>query len=62
MTPLPQPNTRGILAEDDLPERVFGAVERGAKVTTDLSDGWDHKPYLERPLAEVRAEIHVDPA
>lgn len=62
MTPLPQPSTRGLLAEEDLPERVFRAVERGAKVNVDLSDGWDYWPYLERPLAEVRAELHVDPA
>lgn len=35
------------------------AIERGASLSIDLSDGWDFWPYLERPLDEVRVLLGV---
>ena len=42
VTPLDQPHSIGILAEEGLADAFFVAVERGSRVPIDLSDGWDH--------------------
>lgn len=39
--------------------QFFEAIERGAAMSIDLSDGWDFRPYLGRPLDEVRALLGV---
>jgi hypothetical protein len=36
-------------------------VERGSRVPIDLSDGWDHWAWVERPLAQARAELNITP-
>ncbi|MEW6268838.1 MAG: hypothetical protein AB1689_06020 [Thermodesulfobacteriota bacterium] len=40
-------------------EQFLDAIERGAEVPVDLSDGWDCWPYLELPLEEARARLGV---
>jgi hypothetical protein len=37
-------------------------VQQGSKLGADLSDNWDHWAYVERPIDEVRAMLHLDPA
>jgi ubiquinone biosynthesis protein Coq4 len=61
VTPLEQPHTVGILAQEDLADRFFEALLRGTQVNTDLSDGWDYWPFLDRPLDEVRRALNVLP-
>jgi hypothetical protein len=61
VTPLPQPHAGGIFTHAGLPARVLRAVQRGSKLTADLTDGWDHWAYVERPLEEVRALLHIEP-
>ncbi len=61
VTPLPQPESVGILAEEGLADRFFEAVERGSRVKTDLSDGWDHWAWVEKPLEKARAELDIPP-
>jgi len=61
VTPLPMPKLGGIFAREDIPDLVFRAVERGAKLNIDLSDGWDHWPHVGKPLADVRASLGVEP-
>lgn len=52
------PKERGFF----VPSRVFAAFERGAAMTEDLSaPGFDPWPLFPRPLAEVRAALHVLP-
>lgn len=60
MTPLPQAHSEGILAEPGLAEKVFAALERGSKVTMDLTDHWNHWDYVERPVDEVRQLLHIE--
>ena len=62
VTPLPQPNVGGIFAREGMAERVVRALERGSKLTIDLSDGWDHWAHVERPIDEVAAALHLEPA
>jgi hypothetical protein len=62
VTPLPQPPGGGIFAQEGVPERLIRAIRQGSKLTTDLSDGWDHWAHVERPLDEVRAILHLEPA
>lgn len=57
VTPLPQPNTTGILATPGLPDRIFAALERGGRMRVDLSDHWDHWAYMPMPLEVARAEL-----
>jgi len=59
VTPLPQPNMTGIFAEEGLADGFFRAIERGSRVTVDLSDHWDHWAYVERPIDEVRRELGI---
>jgi hypothetical protein len=42
-------------------EKVMTALGRGAQCTADLSDRWDFWAHAERPLAELRAELHIPP-
>jgi hypothetical protein len=62
VTPLPQPDAGGVFAREGMLERVIRAVQQGSKLAADLSDGWDHWAYVERPIDEVRAVLHLDPA
>jgi len=41
--------------------QLFEAIERGAALTADLSDGWDFWPYLDLPLDEARLRLNVAP-
>jgi hypothetical protein len=61
VTPVDQPNTVGILAQDGLADAFFVAVERGSRLPIDLSDGWDHWAWVEKPLAQARAELNITP-
>ena len=61
VTPLPQPDMSGILAQEGLADRFLEALERGSQVNTDLSDNWDHWAWVEKPLDQVRAELNVPP-
>jgi hypothetical protein len=61
VTPVDQPNSVGILAQEGLADAFFVAVERGSRVPIDLSDGWDHWAWVEKPLAEARAELNITP-
>lgn len=42
-------------------DAVMTALARGAACKVDISDGWSFWPHVERPLAEVRAELGVTP-
>jgi hypothetical protein len=61
VTPVDQPNSVGILAEPGLADAFFVAVERGSRVPIDLSDGWDHWAWVEKPLAQARSELNITP-
>jgi hypothetical protein len=53
--------TVGVLGKPGVAELMFKAIERGAKVNTDLSDKWDYWPYVEMPIDEVRRRLNVLP-
>jgi hypothetical protein len=61
VTPIPQPHSEGILGEPGLAEKVWRALERGGKVRVDLSDGWNHWEYVDKPIDEVRRLLGVEP-
>ena len=61
VTPVDQPVSIGILAKEGLADAFFVAVERGSRVPIDLSDGWDHWAWVEKPLAQARAELNITP-
>lgn len=61
VTPVDQPVSFGILANEGMADRFFVAVERGSHVPIDLSDGWDHWAWVEKPLEQARAELHIPP-
>jgi hypothetical protein len=61
VTPVPQPDSVAILAQDGLADAFFIAVDRGARLPIDLSDGWDHWAWVEKPLAQARAELNIVP-
>ncbi len=61
VTPVPQPEYHSTLAIEGLAERFFKALERGTKVTLDLSRGWDHWAWVEKPLDQARAELGIEP-
>lgn len=42
-------------------EKVLTALYRGAACKVDLSDHWDFWQHMQRPLAEVRAELGIPP-
>jgi hypothetical protein len=43
------------------PRRVLEAVERGMRVTVDLTEEWDYMADMERPLPEVRESLGITP-
>lgn len=43
------------------PAHVMHALRRGAAMNRDLSQGWDHRPHLARPLEDVRRELGIPP-
>ena len=61
VTPLDQPDSIGILAQEGLADAFFTAVERGSRVPIDLSDGCDQWAWVEKPLAQPRAELNIVP-
>lgn len=61
VTPVDQPVSLGILAQEGLADRFFVAVERGSRVPIDLSDGWDHWAWVDKPLDEARAALNIAP-
>jgi hypothetical protein len=40
-------------------EQFLEAIRRGSAMATDLSNGWDFRPYLELPLEEARARLGI---
>jgi len=42
-------------------EQFLEAIQRGSALPRDLSDDWDFWPWLELPLDEARARLHVAP-
>jgi hypothetical protein len=62
VTPLPQQRSVGLLGEGELAERFLEAVERGARMNTDLSDNWDFWPLVGLPIDEVRERLGIAPA
>jgi ubiquinone biosynthesis protein Coq4 len=61
VTPVEQPVSFSILAQEGLADSFFTAVDRGSRVPIDLSDGWDHWAWVEKPLAQARAELNITP-
>ena len=51
--------TVGVLGEAGAAERMFAAIERGALVSTDLSDKWDYWPYVDMPIEEARRRLNI---
>lgn len=62
VTPRPMPHVEGILASPGLAEKLLRALERGSRMTTDLSDRWDFWPHLARPIDDVRRDLGIEPA
>ena len=58
-TPLSQPHITGLMARDGLADEFLIAIERGSRVTTDLSDNWDFWPLMPLPLDEARARLGI---
>jgi hypothetical protein len=61
VTPLPQPHIEKILETPDLADWLLVAIQRGSRLTTDLSDHWDFWPLLPLPLDEVRRQLGITP-
>lgn len=40
---------------------MIEAIRRGSAVHTDLSDGWDHWPWVDLPLDEARERLGIPP-
>ena len=53
--------TIGVLGKPGRAERMFSAMERGSKVSVDLSDKWDYWPYVALPIDEVRRRLNIVP-
>jgi hypothetical protein len=45
----------------DVAERFLLAIERGSKLSQDLSDDWNFWDYIELPLEEAREQLGVPP-
>lgn len=54
--------TMGVLGKPGVAERMFAAIERGARVNQDLSDKWDYWAYAALPLDEARRRLNIVPA
>lgn len=61
VTPVAQPHVQSVLALPGLAERLFEALERGARMNADLSASWDYWPWIELPLEEARARLGIAP-
>jgi len=59
ITPADQPTITGILGEPGVARRFIEAVERGARVNTDLSANWDYWPFLPLPIGEARSRLGI---
>lgn len=53
--------TTGVLGKPGMAERMFAAIERGARVNLDLSDKWDYWAYAGLPVEEVRRQLNIVP-
>jgi hypothetical protein len=53
--------TVGLLGKPGMAERMLAAIERGSKVTHDLSDNWNYWGWIELPLDEVRRRLNILP-
>jgi hypothetical protein len=56
-----QPHVTATLANPGVAAGFIQAIERGARVNTDLSANWDYWPLVELPLAEARARLDIPP-
>jgi hypothetical protein len=61
ITPSDQPHVSATLANPGVAAGFIQAIERGARVNTDLSASWDYWPLVELPLAEARARLAIPP-
>jgi len=61
VTPVAQPEMHGTLEQEGLADAFFEALERGARVPIDLSNGWDHWAWVRKPLEQARAELDIAP-
>jgi len=61
MTPSNQPHVTATLANPGVATGFIQAIERGARVNTDLSANWNYWPLVELPLAEARARLGITP-
>ena len=41
------------------PQKVIGAIERGSRINTDLTDHWDYWPLMDLPIDEVRRTYNI---
>jgi hypothetical protein len=53
--------TVGLLGKPGMAERMLAAIERGSRVTQDLSDNWDYWAWIELPIDEVRRHLNILP-
>jgi hypothetical protein len=59
ITPSNQPHISATLANPGVAAGFIEAIERGARVNTDLSANWDYWPLVELPLAEARGRLNI---
>ena len=53
--------TVGLLGKPGMAERMLAAIERGSKVTLDLTDKWDYWAWVELPIDEARRRLNILP-
>lgn len=53
--------TAGVLAKPGMAELMFAAIERGSKVSLDLSANWDFWAWIELPIDEARRRMNIVP-
>jgi hypothetical protein len=61
VTPSNQPHITATLGHPGTAAGFIQAIERGARVNTDLSANWDFWPLVELPLAKARARLDIPP-
>jgi hypothetical protein len=59
LTPIGVPTATGTVG--DVAERFFLAIERGSKLSQDLSANWNFWEWVELPLADARTRLGVPP-